>query len=137
LTLAASGNWNNIAYEGDLPSAGISDGDPMMNVPELTWNASAAYRWPIGELTGIAYLGATYTDERTDYAPTGSYTSDDFTVVNARIGVESVNWSAFLTGTNITNENPEVSQVAVLAGLGSDSVRMRPATYGVELNYNF
>jgi len=137
LTLAASGNWNNIAYVGDLANAGISDGDRMMLSPELTWNASAAYTWPIGELNGIAYLGATYTDERTDYATDGSYTSDDFTVVNARIGVESVNWSVFLTGTNITDENPEVSQLALMANLGVDAVRMRPATYGVELNYNF
>ncbi|NIB42430.1 TonB-dependent receptor [Pseudomaricurvus alkylphenolicus] len=137
LNLSASGNWNGIEYEGDLPSAGISDGDAMMNVPELTWNAAATYTWPLGELTGMAFLSATYTDERSDYGPGMSYTTEDFTVLNARIGVESQQWSVFLTGSNITDENPEVSQLAILASLGADPVRMRPATYGVEFNYKF
>ncbi len=142
LTLAASGNWNNVEYDDDLPSGGISDGDTVMNVPELTWQASATYAWPMGELTGLAYLGATYTDERSDYGidllgQPSTYTSEDFTVVNARIGVETERWSVFLTGTNITDENVEVSQLALLADLGAESVRMRPATYGIELNLNF
>ncbi|NIB44649.1 TonB-dependent receptor [Pseudomaricurvus alkylphenolicus] len=137
LTLSASGNWNDIEYDGDVVDAGISDGASMMGAPELTWNASATYVWPVGELSGFAYIGATFTDERTDYAPGLSYTSDDFTVVNARIGVEGVNWSVFLTGANITDTNPEISQLAVFDANGFDAVRMRPATYGVELNYNF
>ncbi|NIB42413.1 TonB-dependent receptor [Pseudomaricurvus alkylphenolicus] len=138
LVLSASGNWSKMEYEGSIPGAGIEDGATMMQTPELTLSASASYHWPVGEFEGVAFLGATYTDERSDYSPPDlTYTSDAFTLVNARVGVVAEHWSVFLTGENITDQNPEVSQLAALIQFGVDPVRMRPATYGVEVNYKF
>ncbi|MEM0952887.1 MAG: TonB-dependent receptor [Pseudomonadota bacterium] len=138
LSLAATGNFNQTEYTGSTPAAGIVDGSDMRLSPDTTLSASATYGWRIGSLGGIAYLGATYFSDRTDYAaPQFTYTSDDITLVNARIGIEGDTWSAYLTGENLTDEDGEFSQIASLAQLGVDANRVRPLTVGVELNYNF
>ncbi len=138
LTLSVSGNYNDNEYDGAIAGSGVEDGDPISNVPDLTWNASAGYTWPVGNLTGIAFLGATYTDERTDYFPPAfSYMTDATTVVAGRVGVEAANWSLFLTGENLTDEDGEVSSLAVLDAFGVPPYRFRPRTFGVELNFQF
>ena len=43
----------------------------------------------------------------------------------------------FITGENILEEDREHSQLSLLASIGADSIRPRPATYGVELNFNW
>jgi len=144
LTLSASANYNDTEYKGGSPATGIMEGDPLTLAPEVTWAASATYLWPMGSLNGVAFLGANYVDERADYTPSATapggrfvYTSDEITIVNARIGVEADQWSVFLFGENLANDDGEHSQLASLIELGVDPVRPRPMTYGVEVNFNF
>ncbi|MEM8660562.1 MAG: TonB-dependent receptor, partial [Pseudomonadota bacterium] len=138
LTLSASGNYNDNEYDGAIAGSGVEDGDPITNVPDLTWNLSGTYNWPMGELNGLAFLSATYTDKRTDYFPPASrFTTDDVTFVSGRLGVEAERWSAYLTGENLTDEDGAVSTLAVLDEFGIPPYRFRPRTFGIELNYNF
>ena len=139
LTLSASANWNDAEYDGTTPGAGFVDGDPVENVPELTWSASASYIWPMGGLQGVAFLSATYTDERTSYDPVVGvpFVTDDTTLVAGRLGIEEERWSVFLTGENLTDEDGAVSSLALLANFGVPPYRVRPRTFGIEFNYNF
>ena len=137
LLLSASGNFNETEYQEDAPNAGVFDGDPVTWVPETTLSASASYAWPVGSYSGVAYVGAVYTDERSDYAPGHVFTSDDITLVNARVGLEAERWSIFLTGENLTDEDGAVSQLAGFTQVGGDPSRSRPLTYGLELNLLF
>lgn len=132
------GSYNGLEYEGDLPGAGIQDGHPMAQVPEVTWSSTVTYNWNFGSgLNGMVYLGANYTDSRNDYSFLGSFTSDDITLVNGRVGLEGDRWGVYLTGSNLLNEDGAFSQQAFLSTLGADPVRVQPLTYGVEVNFNF
>ena len=144
LTLSASANYNDTEYKGGSAATGISAGDPITQAPEVTWAASATYIWSMDSLNGVAYLGANYVDERSDFSPSATapggrfvYESDEITIVNARIGVEADQWSVFLFGENLANEGGEHSALAALVELGNDPVHPRPLTYGVEVNFNF
>ncbi|MBN7797390.1 TonB-dependent receptor [Parahaliea mediterranea] len=137
LLLSISGNYSNSEYQDNVPSAGIAAGDTVFLAPDKTLSASGTYRWPLGSYEGVAFFSATYTDERSDYAPGFAYTSDAVTMLNARVGVENDNWSAYLTGENIGNEDGEVSSLAAFALVGANPVRYRPRTIGVELTYRF
>ena len=137
LVLTLGGSYNGLEYEGDLLGAGIRDGDPVSQVPEITWSATATYNWAMGSLNGVAYLGANYTDERTDYSFLGSFTSDDMTLVNGRVGLEGEQWGVYLTANNLLDEDGAFSQQAFLATVGADPIRVQPLTYGVEVNFNF
>lgn len=144
LTLSASANYNDTEYKGGSAATGIRAGDPITQAPEVTWAASATYIWSMGSLNGVAYLGANYVDERSDFTPSATapggrfvYVSDEITIVNARIGVEADQWSVFLFGENLADEDGEHSQLASLVELGIDPVHPRPLTYGVEVNFNF
>jgi len=139
LTLQLTGNFNESEYAEDLPGAGISDGDAVTFVPELTYSASAEYRWAVGG-TGMeaSIFGIyTYTDERTDYAiGLPPYVSDDFGVLNLRMGLETEQWSLYLSGQNLLDEDTGISQLALSDASGTPPNRLRPQTVALEFTFN-
>jgi len=139
LLLSISGNVNETEYQDDVMAAGVSAGDQLSLAQTFNVNASATYTWNMGnDRTGTFRMAYKYVDERTDYEPCcPTYTSDSISTLNARVGIESNRWSAYLTGENLTDENGAVSQIAGVAGRGSPPNRLRPLTVGVQATLNF
>lgn len=138
LTVAVSGNVNSTEYGADLALAGIADGDVVQYVPEETFFASLDYRKTIGEsgMQGVFYAAYNYTGEIPTYAVgLGQALSDDYGLLSARLGVTTDSWSAFLTGSNLTDENPRTLAFATFPP--GNSYRVAPLTYGVEFTLNF
>ena len=135
LLIRLSGGYTDAEFTETVAGINITDGDRIPNVPETTFAASATYRWSIGSgLTGFAYGGAQYASERTDtlnFALDGDAT----TRVDARLGVESDRWNAYLFAENLTDEDGAVTPL--LLGPGGPATRMRPATYGLQVGLQF
>ncbi|NIB41599.1 TonB-dependent receptor [Pseudomaricurvus alkylphenolicus] len=139
LTLQVSGNFNSTEYGEALPLANVDDGDTVVQVPETTFSASAAYQWALSDsgLDGRFHMAYQYTDGRPDYTLGASTESDSFAVLNARLGVEAESWSVYLTGENLTDEDGQISLLASTAPLGVPANRMRPRTIGLEASYRY
>ena len=133
LQLKFSGGYTNAEFTESVEGINISDGDKIPNVPEMTVSLSGTYRWKVGgDLSGFAYAGAQYADERTDtinFALPGDAT----TRVDARIGVESDSWKAYLFAENLTNEDGAITPL--LLGPQGPATRMRPATFGLQVGF--
>ena len=138
LIINFSGNYNSTEYGESIVEANLFEGDQVIQVPELTFNVSANYFWPVSSsMDGSFTMNYNYTDSRVDYAfAAPTYESDSFATLSARIGVQSDRWSIYLTGENLTGEDGEISQLAALAASVPPS-RLRPRTVGVEFNINF
>lgn len=84
-------------------------GNKLVNTPEMTAGLSAQYRWPIigTALFGVAradylYTGAQYFD------PENILEQKGYSIVNARIGVETEKFSAMLFAKNLFDEDYRV-----------------------------
>ncbi len=119
-------------------------GDRITSIPHFTGNLSGSYRWSLsGDYDGMVrldtnYVGKSYSAMRpTD--PTRR-AMGDYTLVNARIGVESVSgkWSAYLYANNLFNKlaitNAGYNAYYYPQGLAYTNP---PRTVGVDLHYNF
>ena len=101
-------------YEGDLLGAGIRDGDPVSQVPEITWSAT-----PL--ITGLWVASTvlrTWAQTTRMSAPTTASSKlhlDDMTLVNGRVGLEGEQWGVYLTANNLLDEDGAFSQQAFLA----------------------
>ena len=119
------------------------DGSSFTYAPEIQLNAIANYTWSISTALDM-YVGldASYSDDSTaDFEPSqGSidpaFVLDDYTLLNARIGVTSNDrrWRAYLWSRNLTDEhytNNVLNRAdALLTYTGM------PRTYGITIEYN-
>ena len=121
-----------------LEALGITtpvDGNRSPLVPELTLNASATYRQPLGNGLGLVI--------HADYRNRGDYyfdpfnqiktTSKDF--VQSSVRLESDSWSIGIWGRNLTN-----ARHATNISIGSSNrnrVQNQPRSYGVEASWRF
>ena len=104
-------------------------------VPELTFNASATYRQPIGAgLNLVAHA---------DYRRRGDYYFDPFNnirtatrnFIQSSIRIESESWSVGVWGRNLGN-----ARHATNISIGSSNrnrVQNQPRSYGIEASYRF
>lgn len=117
-------------------------GDNIPNVPELTFNASAEYNFPVGnEMNGFARIDYAYVGHyKTEFRPQGAgpgfnpFTQrvGGYNNINTKIGVENERWSAKLFVNNLFDERGIVDAIA------SDQdplaiLQTRPRTYGLNL----
>ncbi|HKY79861.1 MAG TPA: TonB-dependent receptor [Sphingobium sp.] len=142
LTFSASGSYNDATYAGATPGTGIVDGAIVDDVSKFTANVAADYSAPItNNVAGFAHIGWQHASPR-KFSSFGSYQpSDTINRVDARIGVELGTISLALFADNLTNENGAVSyrtvQPLASGALDITALRMRPRTFGLELNVNF
>ena len=111
-----------------------AEGNDAPYVPESTFNVGGQYRFPIGDaLLGLAridyeYRGSQYWD------PENSSERSALDLVNARLGIESVDetWSLMATVNNLTDEKYNSEWV-----LGGFAHPAQPRTWSLDLRYNF
>lgn len=157
--LAGDGPISRFRKSGVTYSRSGQDGDPIPNVPELTWNVSAEYNWDFtDELRGTFFVSANYIDENaSDFNPfvldvntleqtnvANPFYSDeqgDYTIVDFRVGIESDanNWSAFLYVENAFDERgiTHVFQDGQFRREPGLNFIERPRTIGLSLSKSF
>jgi len=144
LTLEFNGAYTQ-AYISD-PSAnaiasGITPGTRVLNVPKYTAVASLNYVTAItGTLNGSLNISSSEVGPVRDQAAY-SQILPQYNLVNARAGIASGPWAAYLVGTNLTNKVAELSiDNTVFAWQTYAITRVstnQPRTIGVDFQYKF
>jgi outer membrane receptor protein involved in Fe transport len=135
LTLEGGFSVIDPEYQDNIASPGIAivKGQTIPNVPDLTWNASALYERELtASLNGFARIGIQNVGEET--SSTGLLTSASRTFTDARLGIQSAHWGAYLFCTNLTDDDTPYGAVADPNGLAG---RATPRTIGINLRYNY
>jgi len=115
-------------------------GNVIPFVPELTFNASATYRFPfVGNYDGLVYASYTHRDENfSDIENTAAEENESLDRVNVRLGMESNRFGIYLYANNLLDEEGTTFRNNVVAAIPMvyESF-VRPRTIGVELTANF
>ena len=116
------------------------EGDPMDGVPEYTLSFSADYRFEWwGGVGGHARMDYFYQDEQITSVRGFGYaeervTSEGQKSLNARLGWTLQNWSLYVFGENLTNEE---QQLGVPIATLLEYVLQQPRTVGVTARLQF
>ena len=142
LNLRMAVGYTDAEFTETVPG-GVNDGDPLQQVPEWTFSATLDYERPaFGSFNWFA---------RGDFAHVGSSISTvvdsgnprirpSYSIVNARIGLRSLNYQVSLFVDNLFNEEAVYSDNRTLAAEAAGRpriVRNRPATVGLNFLYDF
>jgi outer membrane receptor protein involved in Fe transport len=142
LTLTESVGYTHATNSTTLPEAGIVSGDRLLDVPEVTSNTSATYRYPLPlsqPMNLVVRVNNSYVDSIQDITYARN-TLPSYDLVNSRVGLEADHWSAMFFVDNLTNK------VALLSDTGALSANVpifnrvatnQPRTFGIDLNYKF
>jgi outer membrane receptor protein involved in Fe transport len=142
LTLTESVGYTHATNSTTLPEAGVVSGDRLLDVPEVTSNTSATYRYPLPTsqpMSLLFRLNNSYVDSIQDITYARN-TLPAYDLVNSRIGLEADHWSAMFFVDNLTNKVALLSDTGALSANVSIFNRVatnQPRTYGVDLNYKF
>ncbi len=112
LTLDVSGVYNTAVINQPTAAAiasGIYPGIRVLNVPRYTGNAAVNYHIPItDQLNGFFNLSVTTVGPERDQSGYPQILPP-YTLTDARAGLASGPWGAYLFGTNLTNRVAEQS----------------------------
>jgi iron complex outermembrane recepter protein len=142
LTLTESVGYTHATNSSTLPEAGVVSGDRLLDVPEVTANTSATYRYPLQlsqPMNLLVRLNNSYVDSIQDITYARN-TLPSYDIVNSRLGLEADHWSAMFFVDNLTNKVALLSDTGALSANVSIFNRVatnQPRTYGVDLNYKF
>ena len=140
-SVSATASYTNATINDPNPQLNIAPGTPILNIPKYTGSGALMYAQPVTsslDLTGrlaASYFGSV-TDEAYTYVRLPSYT-----LVNARLGLVAGRWSAYLTGSNLTNKIAELTANNTSLSSNSPAITRistnQPRTIGIELNTKF
>jgi iron complex outermembrane recepter protein len=142
LTLTESVGYTHATNSTTLPEAGVVSGDRLLDVPEVTSNTSATYRYPLQlsqPMNLLFRLNNNYVDSIQDITYARN-TLPSYDIVNSRLGLEADHWSAMFFVDNLTNKVALLSDTGALSANVSIFNRVatnQPRTYGIDLNYKF
>lgn len=147
LSLNASGDWNNLAFDSDVLQPGpipgtfavlFPKGGRMNTSPKFTMAVGGDYRVPLGDGDMEAVFGANvrYNSKMVRHdvvaGVSASTHSDDILEGSVRAGVETDSWSANLFVDNVTNER---GAVAPAVSIIPTQLRLRPRTIGLQVTF--
>lgn len=142
LVLGASVSWNDLTFDKDIVS-GTSTlfraGDRMALSPEYTVGASVQYTLAMGGgFEGVIGLNGDYTSEQNGgpvIGSQGTIGSNAISLASGKVSIEAPQgWSATLFVDNLTDERRSASPSVSVPEWSS---RIRPRTYGIQLDYDF
>ncbi|EQA98685.1 hypothetical protein L288_20265 [Sphingobium quisquiliarum P25] len=145
LNLLSAKLTEDMLTAGTVPSATTGRaGDRIPNIPEGSFTVSGQYEWSVaGPLKGLlradfSHVGKSYSDFRPNPArPTNYRRIGDYQLVNARIGVRSDRWGAYLFANNLFNKVARTSSGNVLGGSIEAITTVPPRTIGINLTGNY
>src|SRR5271170_1896507 len=144
LTLDLSGAYNNAEINepnANAEASGITPGTRVLNVPRFTATVSLNYSTAINDaLRGMVNLTSSTVGDTRDQAAYPQILPT-YNLVDARAGVLSDHWGAYLFGTNITNKVAELTiNNTVFAWQTYAITRVstnQPRTIGLDFQYKF
>jgi outer membrane receptor protein involved in Fe transport len=138
-TLTQTAGYTRPILERTEPGTGFRPGDRLLNVPTYSTSTSLIYTHPLGENTVIARLSdVTQGAQQAQNYFTNSLPA--YSIVNARVGLETSRWSAFLYCNNLTNKMALLSYARDYALDIPSMVRVatnQPRTVGASLEYHY
>ena len=144
LTLDVSGAYNTAVINDPTAAAitsGIVPGTRVLNVPRYTANAAVNYQVPItDQLNGFFNLSVTTVGSVRDQSGYPQILPP-YTLTDARAGVSSGPWGAYLFGTNLTNRIVEQSINNTNFAWTTFAITRvstnQPRTIGLDFQYKF
>jgi outer membrane receptor protein involved in Fe transport len=140
LTLSQSVGYTHATNSTTVPLAGVTSGDRLLDVPEVTANTTLAYRYPlIGAMNLVARINNSYVDSIQDITFRRN-TLPSYDLVDTRFGVETDRWSVLVFLDNLTNKKALLSDTGALSANISILNRVatnQPRTIGADLSYKF
>ena len=142
LGMSLAFSWNDLQMDADIVSDGtvmFHEGDRLNWSPELTVSGSIDYTMPLsGGYEALFATSGYYTSEQSIHSVSGGapllQEGDTLLVARVTLGLNAPNhWSASLFADNVNNERGTAIQSAVPFW----SPRLRPRTYGLQLEYRF
>jgi iron complex outermembrane recepter protein len=135
LELALATTYNDARVTEDQPSIGAENGERIPTVPKWSGSGSAQYSFPLSDRLGayvrsdVQYVGKSYNNfvERDEQG--------DYTLVNARFGVELDAWEVSAFVNNLFDER---GRLFVDRLLSNEKVNVnRPRTIGITARKRF
>ncbi len=144
LTFSVNGTYSTAVINQPSTAAlanGILPGTRVLNVPRYTGNVSLNYQLPItDQLTGLLTVSGTTVGSVRDVSFYPQVLSP-YTLADARAGVTSGPWGAYLFGTNLTNRIVEQSINNTNFAWSTYAITRvstnQPRTIGVDIQYKF
>lgn len=118
----------------DTPIAG--SGSQLALAPEVQFNVSGRYYWPMGEWSPYAQLVYAFTDEQfSSIVLDNRFEQKSYDTVDAAFGVESDNLTVELFAENLTDERAEL----FINSLDTDLriTTNRPRTIGLRVSWDY
>lgn len=146
LELGFTFSWNDLSMDTDVFSSGallFSKGDRLNYSPEYTAGTSFDYSFALSGNSGYDgrfSASANFTSERAVRTAVNGvrtiWSGDDLVYANTSFSIESPdNWTATLFVDNANNEDGVF--IRNIFGNPDRTVRTRPRTYGLQLEYRF
>lgn len=141
LSLRGTLSWNGLRLDQDVFSQGAlyaNKGDRLTRSPEMTAGASAQYVFRLGHsaLQGRAQASADYVSEQIAIPLTTTGISDPIVLSRISFAVSAVSgWSVTAFVDNLGDEGGKA--YASQYGIAFWHSRLRPRTFGLQIDYRF
>jgi iron complex outermembrane recepter protein len=143
LVISASGAYTNAEMTENVRVTGTVAGQSLPDIPTWTGNLRLSYDKPLPSSDNYSFLARlenTYTGARIDatYTPITALPPNDLT--NARVGLSSRSWTAWIFVDNVFNKHAALENATALSFYVPDYNRVltnQPLTAGVDLNVRF
>lgn len=140
LVFSQSVGYTHATNSTTVAQAGVTGGDRLLDVPEVTANTTLTYRYPLaGAMNLIARVNNSYVDSIQDITFRRN-TLPSYDLVDTRVGVETDRWSAVLFLDNLTNKKALLSDTGALSAnipILDRVATNQPRTIGADLSYKF
>jgi iron complex outermembrane receptor protein len=140
LVFSQSVGYTHATNSTTLPDAGVTEGDRLLDVPEVTANTTLTYRYALaGTMNLIARVNNSYVDSIQDITFKRN-TLPSYDLVDTRFGVETDRWSAVVFLDNLTNKKALLSNTGALSAnvpIFDRVATNQPRTIGADLSYRF
>ena len=126
--------------QGDEPGLFAMSGESIAGIPDATASLAGDYTYAIGEKTDLI-IGATYRytggyDAAYSGSPTGTFSTDSYSQVDVRAGLQKGRVNLNLYVTNIGNNDDYQTVFPITPGFAY-GVPLRPRTIGANLRVDF
>lgn len=145
LNLSLTGSFQDAEFASDVPGGSPTqpfavDGQPIPNVPEFQFGATGQYTWQaFGNANALVRLEWSYQDDRITAPndPVSNVDLDSFSLLNAKIGLQTEQWDVSLFMKNLLDEEEAIFDAINTNQDPRGIITARPRTVGLQLGYRF
>jgi outer membrane receptor protein involved in Fe transport len=140
LVFSQSVGYTHATNSTTLPEAGVTAGDRLLDVPQVTANTTLTYRYALaGTMNLVARINNSYVDSIQDITFKRN-TLPSYDLVDTRFGVETDRWAALIFVDNLTNKKALLSDTGALSAnvpIFDRVATNQPRTIGADVSYKF